>query len=112
TGGLCAIGATFTQTLGCFVLCGFAMFLLWEGRRERKPWKTLWAEQACLLLGFVVTLVAANFYLVWKVGFYRFFQCTLVYLFRFAPALTSYNSWRVIYVHLMGGPWLKSISLW
>jgi hypothetical protein len=115
TGALCALAATFTQTLGCFAFCGFAIFLFWEGRREKKPWRILWVEQACLVLGFLVTLVAANLYFVWKAGLYRFVQCTLVYLAKFAPAERTYNSWRVLYLRLMGPslwPDLREIPAW
>jgi hypothetical protein len=109
TGALCALAATFTQTRGCFALCGFAIFLLWEGRGEKKPWRILWVEQACLLLGFLVTLVAANLYFVWKAGIYKFVECTLVYLFKFAPADRTWNSWRVLYTPL-GGHSLRDLG--
>jgi len=101
SGALCAVAATFTQTRGCFALCGFAVFLLWEGRRGKKPWRSLLVEQACLVLGFLVTLIAANLYFVWKAGLSRFVQCTLVYLVKFGPAWRTWNSWRALYVDLL-----------
>ncbi len=115
TGALCALAATFTQTLGCFAFCAFALFLFWEGRRGKKTWRILCVEQACLLLGFVVTLVAANFYFVWKAGLYRVVECTLIYLAKYAPADRTYNSWRVLFLRIMGPslvPNLKKVSAW
>jgi hypothetical protein len=102
TGALCALAATFTQTRGPFALCGFALFLLWEGRRAKRSWRILWGEQAWLVLGFLVTLIAANLYFVWKAGLYRFVQCTLVFLVKYAPAQRTWNSWRAIYTPFWG----------
>ena len=79
-GIFCGIASFFMQTQGAFAVIGFGLFLLWEGATVGQGWKVICGRLGNLFASYVSTALATNAYFVWKVGFHRFFYCTVGFL--------------------------------
>jgi len=106
-GVLLGIAAFFTQSMTLLVV-GFALFLLWEHRRENPTWGELLKKEICLLGGFLVTISACLAYFVWTVGAKKVFYYTVVFVAKYYPA-DRFNNWRV---YLTGRPQLHAWTTW
>ena len=78
-GLFCGLTFFFTQTRGLAAVIGFGVFVWWESRQKREPWRELLKQTACLVGGFLATLIAVNAYFVWKAGLARFLWCTVIF---------------------------------
>jgi hypothetical protein len=78
-GFFCGLTACFTQTRGFAAVVGIGVFLWWETRQKREPWRGLFKQATWLVAGFLAALTAVNAYFVWKAGLARFFWCTVVF---------------------------------
>ena len=76
---------------------GFSLFLLWERRHSGESWRLLLKKEAGLFGSFVATVVAFNFYFLWKVGVRRFLYYTVIFVAKYYSA-DRFNTWRV-YLH-------------
>ncbi len=93
-GALCGLAAFFTQTRGLAAVLGFAVFLLWERRRTARRWRELMRSEAYLLASFLLSVVATDAYFVREVGLERFLSCTVVFVLRYFPADSMYNTFQ------------------
>jgi hypothetical protein len=84
-GFFCGLAACFTQTRGLAAILGLGVFLWWESRQRQQQRCDLLKLQACLVSGFVASLIAVNGYFAWKAGLARFLWCTLVFGIRYYP---------------------------
>lgn len=73
-----------------------AIFLVWEARRDEKRVAPLRRQEASLCAAYAATLFALNGYIISKVGFRRFFEETVVFVFKYYPA-DRFNSWRAYF---------------
>ena len=78
-GLFCGLTFFFTQTRGLAAVIGFGVFVWWESRQKREPWRELLKQTACLVGSFLATLIAVNAYFVWKAGLARFLWCTVIF---------------------------------
>ena len=106
-GVLTGIATFFTQSMGLLV-AGFALFLLWEYRRDNQGWRSLVWKEASLLFGFLTAISACMAYFVWKVGLKTIFYYTVVFVARYYPA-DWFNNWHV---YLTGRPQLHAWTTW
>jgi hypothetical protein len=106
---LCGLASFFTQTRGVMAVLGLSVFLLWEHRRKREPWRALLRSQLYLLAGFLATVVAANAYFVRQAGLEKFFEDTVLFPLRYFPADSMYNTLKVYMTDL---PDLVSSGSW
>lgn len=104
-GVLIGLATLFTQS-ACLLALGIAMFLLWERSQENQPWRVLARKEACLLLGFVASLIPCLSYFVHAVGLKQFLYWTVVFVVKYYPA-DWFNTWRV---YLSGFPGLHRSS--
>ena len=92
-GILLGVATFFTQSMALLPF-GFALFLLWEHRREGQTWSLLLNKEASLLASFIATITACLAYFVWKVGLKRLLYYTVVFVVKYYPA-DWFNTWRV-----------------
>ncbi|MFZ0964139.1 MAG: glycosyltransferase family 39 protein [Terriglobia bacterium] len=95
-GGLCGVAVCFTQSRGAMAAVGLALFLLWEGRREKQPLQTLLQKEAWLLAGFLTAVLPVIGWYVWRAGAARCYYCMVTYPLKYFPRDAMRNSWRVI----------------
>ena len=94
-GALCGLAACYTQTAGAWVLAGFALYLVWKGRREGMAAGEC-VRKCVLLCGAAAAVFAiANTYFIWAAGLRHWFFCVIVYPLRYFTAPTV-NNWRII----------------
>jgi hypothetical protein len=106
-GVLWGLAAWFSQSvvLGALAL---GLFLAWEQHRTREPRNLLLRKEGCLFAGLLGTLTVFNAYFVWKVGFRRFLNYTVVFLFKYYPA-DSFNKWSI---YMADRPSIRAWSQW
>lgn len=95
-GLICGLGACFTQTRGLAVVVGFAIFLWWESRQTQEEWRRLLRKEIWLLTSFVAGFLAVNAYFIWQVGPARYFWCTVVFVLKYYPKESDYNTFQAI----------------
>ncbi len=116
----CGLASFFTQTRGVVAVLGFAVFLLWEGARKGRGWRTLLESEVYLFGAFLVTIGAANAYFVQKAGLKRFLDCTVLFVIRYFPSDSTYNSLKAYTADLpellFSGSWityrLPALGIW
>lgn len=94
-------------------LVATGIFVVWEARQDARGARALRKQEASMFAAYAVTLVALTGYIVWKVGFHRFFSETVVFVLKYYPA-DRFNSWSAYFIsrpslhELLGGwtPWL------
>ena len=96
-GALCGLSAWFTQTEGSLVLVGFAVFVLWECRRQSRGWRPLVVKWGLLFGGFVLVVGLGVGYFVWKAGPREFLWSTFVFPVKYAPSWVDVNTYRVYF---------------
>lgn len=106
-GVLLGMATFFTQSMVLLAL-GFALFLLWERRREGQTWDVLLKKEVSLLAGFLATITACLAYFAWRVGLKPLFYYTVVFVVKYYPA-DWFNTWRV---YLTGRPNLHVWTAW
>lgn len=106
-GVLTGLATFFTQSMVLLVL-GFAIFLIWEWRRDRRPRRLLLTSEAALWASFLATISACVAYFITAVGLKRFFYFTVVFVVKYYPA-DWFNNWRV---YLTGRPHLHDYPSW
>jgi hypothetical protein len=106
-GALLGLATCFSQSavLGAI---GFALFLLWERQRNAERWSVLLEKEAGLLGGFVATVAIFNSYFLWKVGFSRFLNYTVVFVAKYYSA----DRWNTWHIYLRGAPSIHSWPNW
>jgi hypothetical protein len=95
-GMLWGLGTCFAQSLVLGPL-GLALFVAWEHRRRREPWRMLFEKEGYLLASYAATVVAFSAYFVWKVGLKQFLYYTVIFVAKYYPADPS-NTWRIYLV--------------
>ena len=106
-GVLLGLATFFTQSM-VLLTAGFALFLVWECRREDQTPSSVLKREACLWIGFLASITACLAYFVWKVGVRKIFYYTVVFVVRYYPA-DWFNNWRV---YLTGRPLLHVWTTW
>jgi len=94
-GFFCGLTVFFTQSRGLAAVIGLGVFLWWESRQKREPWRGLLKREAWLVAGFITTLIAVNAYFVWQAGLARFLWCTVFFGIKYYPKSTD-NSFLVV----------------
>ena len=92
-GALWGLGTCFSQSTALGTV-GFALFLVWEMRRNAEPWGSLLRKEAGLFGGFLATVVVFNSYFVLKVGLRRFLYYTVIFVAKYYSA-DRFNTWRI-----------------
>ena len=92
-GILLGVATFFTQSM-VLLPFGFALFLLWERRRESRTWSLLLKKEVSLLASFMATITACLAYFVWTVGLKQLLYYTVVFVVKYYPA-DWFNTWRV-----------------
>lgn len=106
-GVLIGVASFFTQSTGILVI-GFALFLLWEWRRDNQPVALMIRKQIVLFASTLVTFAACMAYFVWKVGLKQILYHTVVFVVKYYPA-EWFNTWRI---YLSGRPHLHDLKSW
>jgi hypothetical protein len=91
-GILCGLASFFTQARGLLAVFGFAIFLLWEHRRQLQGTSGLIKKQAWLATSYFSTLLATNAYFVWQAGLRRFLSSTVIFGIRYYQADSLSNT--------------------
>jgi hypothetical protein len=92
-GALCGLASCFTQTRGVVAVAGLALFVMWEGRRNRASWRALLTAELWLGAAFLGALVIGLAYFVWQAGLERFIDCTVVFPLGAYRSVTGVNTW-------------------
>ena len=106
-GTLVGVATFFTQTMALLIV-GFALFLLWEHRRESQTWSRLIKKEVSLMAGFAAAIIACLAYFVWMVGARKIVYFTVAFVAKYYPA-DWFNNWRV---YLTGRPQLHAWTTW
>lgn len=93
-GILSGVASFFTQTQGVFAVVALAIFLFWERRKRNQGRRELLEKLACLLVPFVVTVLATDAYFVWQAGLDRFLDCIIRYPILYHPS-DRVSFWQV-----------------
>ena len=94
-GAFCGIASCFTQTDGLAAILGLVLFLFWEKRAQGQRWGSMLKFAACMAVPFLVILIISITYFSREVGLARYFDSTVIFLFRFYPMDLRWNTYRV-----------------
>lgn len=92
-GVLCGLASFFTLPRGLLAALGFAIFLVWERRRNPEGSGLLGSELS-LAASYLVTVFGTNAYFVWKAGLSRFIESTIIFGVRYYQADAQGNTLR------------------
>jgi hypothetical protein len=98
-GALCGLSFFFTQARGIVALVGFAIFLLCESRWKRQSRRALFKAEVTLCATFLAAVVALSAYFLYKVGVWRFLDCTFIFGIKFWPAQSAWNTLQAYMAH-------------
>ena len=110
-GAFCGLATGFTLSRGLAAVVGLGVFLLWERRRNKQPWSSMFKSLSLLVAGFLLAIVAVSAYSVWKAGLARFLYCTVVFGAKYYSADVNANTWRVFFSELQPIPPWRNLAL-
>lgn len=113
-GFLCGLSALFTQSHGSAAVLGIALFLLWEGRVKKQPWREPLGREVCLLASSFAAAFPVVAYYAAKAGIRRLVFCTVIFPLKYFPKWY----WNTPQVYLAEVPlnsgWLQvpAVGIW
>lgn len=106
-GALWGLGTCFAQSLVLGPL-GLALFVAWEHRRRKEPWRMLLEKERYLFASYAATVVAFNCYFVWKVGPKQFVYYNVTFVARYFSRY-AIGTWRT---YMLGWPSVHNWANW
>ena len=114
-GFLCGIASNFTPTRGFLAAVGFSLHLVWEARRSKLPWSSLWIPQVVLWCSLLVPFLIFNIYFAWKAGDQQFLESTIAFLAQYYTKDAKWNTLQVFMTEIPQiGSWrrLPILAVW
>lgn len=106
-GALWGLGTCFAQSL-ILGPVALGLFLVWERRRKKETWGTLFKKEIYLLSSYVATVAAFSAYFVWQVGLRQFLFYTVTFVAKYYSAYET-STWRT---YMVGHPSVHQWANW
>jgi hypothetical protein len=117
-GALLGLASFFTQTRGVAAAAGFAGFLLWEGLRQRTPWRVLGEQLLRMIIPLIVTWTVLSAWFIFKLGISTLYYFQVAYVLEYVANKSQTQFWlehpglpaqQWVY---FGTPFVYALSLW